>query len=126
MLALAARHKKGSVTAADIAREQGLSLKYLEAILASLKAAGLVRVKRGVGGGYQLARPPERITLLDVLMPLEDSLGFVHCTMNDTECDRAEECMTRRVWQELKEAVEEILRSKTLASLLADTPCGRG
>jgi Rrf2 family protein len=118
MITLARFHGQRPVPAGEIAGEQAISLKYLESILAVLKAARLVAVKRGNGGGYMLTRPPDRITLYDVLAPLEDFLGIVHCTDDDCDCERYPDCVTRGVWQELKDATEAILKKKTLASLV--------
>jgi Rrf2 family cysteine metabolism transcriptional repressor len=118
MLALAEHYGTRLVRANEIADEQSLSLKYLENLLSSLKAAGLVVSERGKRGGYALARPPAGITLYDVLSPLEDSLGFVHCTETDRGCDRLPICVTREVWVELKDATDRILTRTTLEDLL--------
>lgn len=118
MLTIASGYSKHLVRAHEIARTQTISLKYLESILASLKAAGLIRSERGKHGGYALARPPEEITMLEVLRSLEDSLGYVHCTESDRACDRREICVTRDLWMELKAATEVILGSTSLADLL--------
>jgi Rrf2 family protein len=75
--------------------------------------------ERGKNGGYSLARPPAEITLYDVLSPLEDTLGFVHCTAEDTKgCERLEVCVTREVWVELKRATDRILKQTSLEDLL--------
>ena len=118
MLALAARYRAGPVCAAEIAEDQGLSLKYLENLLSSLKSAGLVNSERGRRGGYSLSRPPAEISLYAVLSPLEDSLGFVHCTEGETDCERLEVCVTRELWKELKRATDRILKETTLGDLL--------
>jgi Rrf2 family protein len=115
MLALAARYDASAMTAAEIAADQGISVKYLESLLASLKAAGLVVAGRGSRGGYALARRPERITLLDVLAPLED---LAVCVDVHERGLRFEQVATRRVWKELRDATESILKRETLASLL--------
>lgn len=118
MLALAGHYGDRLVRANEIADEEALSLKYLENLLSSLKAAGLVTSERGKRGGYALARPPSEITLHDVLSALEDSLGFVHCTDTDGGCDRLPACVTREVWMALREATDRILKSTTLEDLL--------
>ncbi len=120
MVTLAGRYGKDPLSAIEIAKIQDISQKYLESILSILKTAGLVLVKRGSAGGYTLSRPPEKITLFDVLLPLEDSLNFVHCTENDTSCRRFEQCVTRLVWQELRDSTKRILKSKTLSDLLLE------
>ena len=105
--------------AGEIAREQGISLKYLESILATLKASRLIISERGKRGGYALARPPEEISLHDVLTPLENTMEFVHCTEAGVEeCERADICVTRGVWTELKVAIDGILLRTTLRDLV--------
>lgn len=117
MLELAERHGERYVSAGEIAKRQGISLKYLENILSSLKSAGLIRSERGKNGGYSLAKPPAEINLYDVLSCLEDSLDFVHCTRDAATCDRADVCVTREVWMELKVTTDRILKRKYLDDL---------
>lgn len=119
MLALAGRYGGNPMSASEIALQQGISQKYLESILTVLKTAGLVTVRRGNAGGYMLSRDPKDITLYDILLPLEDFLGIVHCVDGDCDCERYVDCYTREVWQEMKDANEKILRKKSLAGLLA-------
>lgn len=119
MLALAANYKYGPMRASEIAEQEGISKRYLENLLASLKSAGLINSGRGIRGGYTLSKPPDQITLLDVLMPLEDLGGIVHCPGSFEKCERYLQCPTRKVWEELMEATERILREKTLSSLLS-------
>lgn len=120
MLSLAARYNKGPTNASEIADEQGISKKYLENLLATLKSAGLVFAERGSRGGYTLTRPPSQITMYDVLLPLEGLDGIVHCGGGIKKCKRFEECVTRKVWQELKDATQAILKKRTLSSLLKE------
>jgi len=118
MLFLAAKYKKGPVRANEIAKEQDISQKYLENLLATLKAAGLVTAERGSKGGYSLSRPPSQITLYDVLLPLGDVAGIIHCSSNRGNCDRFIEWVTGKVWEELEHATKSILKKKTLSGLL--------
>jgi len=118
MLELAGHFANRPLRANEIAQNQNISLKYLENLLASLKAAGLIRSVRGKNGGYMLARGPEEITLHDILTVLEGSLGFVHCTESQNGCDRLAICVTREVWITLKDATDRILKSTTLHDLL--------
>ncbi len=118
MLALAARYQVRHMRANEIAEEQVISQKYLESLLSSLKAAGLVVAVRGKNGGYMLSRSPEEISIYAILLPLEDSLGFVHCTESDTACDRRAVCVTRELWRELRETTHRLLKSTTLQDLL--------
>jgi Rrf2 family transcriptional regulator, cysteine metabolism repressor len=123
MLSMACEYGGRLVRAGEIAEEQKISLKYLENILATLRAAGLIVSERGKNGGYALAKAPSEITLHSVLSPLEGSMGFVHCTSDQPECDKVEDCKTHSVWAELKDATDSILKKTTLQDLLDRKPC---
>ena len=117
MVELARRYGKGPISLTDIARRQGLSDKYLEALLASLRNAGLVRSVRGAQGGYLLANPPERINLRQVFEALEGSEAYVYCTQDPNLCERADRCVTQGVWARMYRASMDVLESTTLADL---------
>ncbi len=118
MIALAVNYNKGLLTASKIAADQHISLKYLENLLSTLKTARLVSSTRGQRGGYALARPPQEITLYDVLLPLEDALDIVHCTEENNQCILNNLCSTQEIWKRIKSAVDNILSETTLASLV--------
>lgn len=118
MQELAARYNVRFVPASEVAACQGISVKYLESLLSSLKSAGLILSERGKHGGYSLARPPSEISMYDVLICLEDALDFVFCTEEPSACERLELCATREVWVELKRATDRILKQTYLDDLL--------
>jgi Rrf2 family protein len=101
-----------------IADNQGVSRKYLDSIFASLKTAGLVRSRRGVGGGHLLAKEPQEVRLGDVLRALEGPLSLVDCVGDPSICDRSHRCVTRDVWDEVGDAIEGVLDNITLADLV--------
>lgn len=117
MVDLAAHGDHGPVQAADIARRQGVSSKYSQAILAELRAAGLVRAIRGPRGGFRLARPATEVTALDVVAALEGDLSMVECVADAANCERAEGCATRQVWSAAGEAIRAALESFTIDAL---------
>ena len=119
MLDLALNYENGNgvVPVKEIADRQHVSAKYLEHLLASLRAAGLVRSVRGAQGGHQLARPPDEINLREVYHVFEGTDGFVECMTCLKLCDRADGCVTREVWTRLYDASMEILESTTLEDL---------
>jgi Rrf2 family transcriptional regulator, cysteine metabolism repressor len=123
MLALAGVHGVRLMRASEISRGEEISLKYLETILSTLRVAGLIVSERGKNGGYALARDPAKISLHEVLTPLEGEMGFVHCTGKEPDCAQVSECVTRGVWIELKEATDRILQRTTLADLLERVSC---
>ena len=72
MMELALNHDAGPVPLVEIAQRQRVSLSYLEQIFARLRSAGLVRGQRGPGGGFRLARPPEAISVGEIVAAVED------------------------------------------------------
>ncbi len=116
-LELAQRYGSGPVMVREIAESQNISERYLEHILNSLRASGLVRSTRGARGGYELAKPPSAITLGDVVRSLEGPLDIVSCTQ-DEDCSRTENCVTMQVWKDVRDAIEGVLDRVTLESLL--------
>ena len=118
MIDLASHYGQGHILLKDIARRQGISDKYLEHLLISLKLAGLVKTIRGAHGGYILAKPPVQIKLSQVIKVLEGSLAPVECVDDPKICTRRELCVTRDVWKEIKEAIDRILESISLEDLV--------
>ena len=72
MIELAEQHNEGYVPLRGIVKSQGLSLKYLEAIMTTLVKAGLIQGVHGKGGGYKLAKKPEEYTIADISAPLNE------------------------------------------------------
>jgi len=118
MLDLAIRSGEGPVLVREIARRQGFSARYLEQLLLPLKAAGLVRATRGARGGFSLARSPSEIKLSEIIQIMEGSMAPVECVDNAGVCSRADLCITREVWGEMKKAMEGVLESTTLQDLV--------
>ncbi len=118
LIDIAIHQKEGPVRLGDVAQRQEVSEKYLEHLFRQLKSVGLVRSVRGAKGGYCLARPPEEITLLEIINALEGTVTPVNCVDDEQICSRTPQCVTREVWIELKQIIEEYLSSKTLADLV--------
>ena len=118
LLDLALHQGERPVILKDIAQRQQVSLRYLEHIIGSLIAAGIIRSTRGARGGVSLARPPEEIKLSEVVQVLEGSITPAECVDNPGICDRSELCVTRDIWDELKKAMNGLLESITLQDLL--------
>ena len=118
VLELAQNHGKGPVQLKIVAIHQGISVKYLEQLMAMLKSAGIVNSVRGSKGGYILAKPPEQIKLSDCFNCLEGHVVTVECVENDSYCPRVSDCIAREVWAKVQEAVMTVLESMTLQSLL--------
>jgi len=125
MLDLTLHADAASVSSRDVAARQEFSEKYVGQLLAQLRTAGLVRSVRGQGGGYRLARKPKDINLLEIVLAFEGTLAPVVCVDDPDSCQRSSTCVTRELWAELKEALEEPLRSKTLEDLARSDSEGR-
>jgi Rrf2 family protein len=120
MLVDVAQHQSsGTVTLKEIAGRQGISKKYLEQIISVLNKAGYVRSIRGPQGGYMLAKEPKDYTVGMLLRTTEGDLAPVSCVGNGAvECDRADGCVTVRIWQKINDAVDNVVDNITLADLV--------
>jgi Rrf2 family cysteine metabolism transcriptional repressor len=120
LLEMALRKDEGPIFLREIAKEQQLSLPYLEQLISPLVAAGIVRSVKGPKGGVSLAKEPETINLEEVMHLLEGTTAPVECVANPGVCERSSSCVTRDVWSELNDVVDAFLRSKTLQDLVED------
>jgi Rrf2 family cysteine metabolism transcriptional repressor len=118
LLELALHQGGGPVFLKDIAREQQISLPYLEHLIAPLIAGGIIRSTKGPRGGISLARNPADIKLSEIMKLLEGSVAPVECIANPGACQRAEFCAARDVWGQLKEVMDGVLASITLQDLM--------
>jgi Rrf2 family cysteine metabolism transcriptional repressor len=118
LLELALRHDKEPVFLKDIARQQQISLSYLEHLIAPLIAGGIIRSTKGPRGGISLAKDPADIRLIDVMRLLEGSVAPVVCVDNPGVCGRSGSCATRDVWVRMKEVIDDLLESTTLRDLV--------
>ncbi len=122
MFELAQHYGKGPVSLKSIAERQDLSEHYLEQLIASLRRAGLVKSVRGAQGGYILARDPADIKVGDIIRVLEGPIAPVECVSDadSDQCLKAESCVTRSVWEKVRNSIEEVLDSITLADMCKD------
>ena len=119
MLDLARHADEGLVSQKTVAERQGISMKYLEMIVAGLKKAGLLEACRGKEGGYRLCRAPEAYSVGEIVRALEDSLAPVSClTAEGVKCERAAACETLPMWRELDEITNAYLDGVTLKDLI--------
>ena len=119
MLDLAQHPEEGYISLKTIAERQLISMKYLEAIAAALKKAGLVDSSRGKDGGYALLRAPEEYSVGEILRCMEDTLAPVSCIRaGGVDCEKAAACLTLPMWQELDELTNAYLDTVTLRDIL--------
>ena len=122
LLSLALHEEEGGPTSVrDIAERTGLPQPYLEQILLALKGAGLVRSKRGVGGGYVLAREPGDITLGDIVSAVDGpiTLGDFGQPHQDGACDHEGQCVLLAIWGGVGQEMRKLLDALTLADIAA-------
>jgi Rrf2 family cysteine metabolism transcriptional repressor len=119
MLELAQHYGEDAVSSEAISRAQGISMRYLQQLLGTLKRSGLVRVTLGPGGGFALAAPPDQIRIGDVLDAVEGHFSLVECVEDETLCPRAPNCLSRGLWVEASQILNRYFQSMTLADVLA-------
>lgn len=111
----------GPTSVRDIAERTGLPQPYLEQILLALKGAGLVRSKRGVGGGYVLARSPEQISLAAIVSAVDGpiAVGDFGEPHQNGACEHEGKCVLLAVWATVGEHIRRHLETVTLADIAA-------
>lgn len=122
MVDLATEYKSGArLSIAQLSERQGISYAYLEQLIAVLKKAGLVEAARGAQGGYVLSRPPETISVGEVLKALEGSTALVDCVgTNGTDCENVCSCSARPLWLKLQKRIDDVLDSTTIGDMAED------
>jgi len=117
MYEIAKAYPKG-VTLEEISSHQNISRVYLAQILNRLRQARLIKSSRGPGGGYVLRKPPEEITLYEILEPLEGPVCVASCVDPGEGCDEVEECIAYPIWKKIAQYIECLLKQVILSDLL--------
>ncbi len=110
--------KNKPVQLSKISEVTGLSRKFLEQLAISLKSHALLRGVSGRNGGYVLAKPPEKITIGDVLVSAIGPIDLTICAEDPTVCMSSEFCECRLVWALLRDRINAVLNEYTIADLL--------
>lgn len=119
MLDLAVHQQEATVTLADIATRQGISLSYLEQLFARLRRKGLVASVRGPGGGYSLAMPAGAISVAQIVVAINENIDATRCG-GEENCQHEERCLTHQLWTELSQRIYDFLDGITLADLACE------
>ena len=119
MLDMAEHHNQGPIQLGDIAKRQNISLKYLEQIIRPLKKADYIKSFRGAKGGHMLSKPPEKISVGEIVTLLEGGNTLIRCAENPENCERVDTCLTRFLWMEASKAMFDRLAAITFADLIA-------
>ena len=121
MVHFALHGREGYIPLKEIAEAEGISQKYLEAIMTTLSKAGFVDAVHGKGGGYRLNRSPESYTVGSILKLTEGSLAAVSCTsQGPAACSRSTCCQTKPMWDKLDAMIDQFFEGITLADLLEE------
>jgi len=122
MIDLALRQESGPVTLAGISRRQEISLSYLEQLFGKLRRHEIVESVRGPGGGYQLARKAEEVTVADIIIAVDEPLDATQCggkeNCRGADHEHGSRCMTHDLWTTLNTKVVEYLDSVSLKDLV--------
>jgi Rrf2 family cysteine metabolism transcriptional repressor len=117
------------VTIHEIAERHHIPLKYLEQILLELKRGGILESRRGVRGGYTLARAPEEISVGAVLRVVDGAFAESSCVHNEAMggvCVEGESCGLKQIWKDVQGAVEKILFATSFGDVRKRTLNGAG
>jgi Rrf2 family protein len=121
MLVLGLNYEQPVVRIQAISDQQNIPKRFLEQILNDLKSAGIVQSRRGVAGGYRLAKKPDQITLAAVVRHIEGALAPVSCVSEKfyekCSCPDESRCAIRSVMKEVRDAIVAIVERVTIADL---------
>jgi Rrf2 family iron-sulfur cluster assembly transcriptional regulator len=124
MVDMAQHYAEGPIHLTNIAKRQGISVKYLEQIIIPLKKARYIQSVRGPKGGYVLAKPPEEITVAEIVALMEAGTSLVECSDRGESCQRSSTCLTRPLWKEAAQAMFDKLQAITLADIIKGANSG--
>jgi Rrf2 family cysteine metabolism transcriptional repressor len=127
MLELSLRRADGPLHIKDISAAQDIPERFLEQILLMLKRAGYLRSRKGPNGGYILAKPPDKISVAEVIRVMDGPLAPIDCVSVTAHevCPREDACGLRWLWKETRDAIAAILERTTFADLAARTEAAR-
>lgn len=129
MLQLATKNESGTLSAVDIGKREGISVAYANKLLYILRRAGLVQSVRGAKGGFQLVRPPDEITLADIMQALQSlvfELDICSCFPGNRKVcvHYSKSCSIRAVWHVMMGEARSLLSKTTLKELSETTETG--
>lgn len=113
-----AAHGESVVTARELAERSMLPLPTVSKVLKLLAKAELIESHRGVNGGYQLARTPERICVTDMIDALEGPIAMTNCSSNESKlCHLDDHCPVKSPWQKINLVVRDALSQLSLRDM---------
>ncbi|ANF57437.1 SUF system Fe-S cluster assembly regulator [Halotalea alkalilenta] len=122
VMAQIARHPESAHAAPELAASVGLPRPTVSKTLKLLQKAGLLISRRGVQGGYLLARPARSIRVSDIIEAIEGPVAMTACSHGGSDCDLAATCGVADNWQRVSVAIRQLLDSVTLEHLAQREP----
>lgn len=135
MFDLAQRFGTGPEPLTAIAERQDLSELYLEQLASPLRKAGLIVSQRGAAGGYRLSKPPNQISIGEILRVTEGAVAPAECVLENSDCDFAQTCAMHKLYARMRDSINDVVDHTTLADLVDEDDknernkpavCGRG
>ena len=117
MMDVAMHGGSGPVTLAAVSGRQRISLSYLEQLFGKLRRSGLVESVRGPGGGYNLAKPHDSVSVADIILAVDEPIDATQCGGKEN-CHDDRRCMTHDLWAALNDHIFTFLSGVTLAQLV--------
>jgi Rrf2 family iron-sulfur cluster assembly transcriptional regulator len=117
MIDLAMQGGKEPVTLAEISERQKISLSYLEQLFGKLRRRELVSSVRGPGGGYQLAKKMDEVSVAEIIRAVDEPIDATQCGGREN-CHDDRKCLTHDLWASLNEHIFTYLHSVTLGQLV--------
>jgi Rrf2 family protein len=117
---LATRRRDHACSANEISEEYGISTTLMAKVLQKLAHQGLVVAKHGSGGGYQLAKSPERISALEVISAIDGPVLITSCVTNHGTCDASDRCSVREPLRRVNESILRVLSNVTISQMSED------
>lgn len=118
MIDLAMHNGKSPVTLSEISERQKISLSYLEQLFGKLRRRELVSSVRGPGGGYNLAKPTDQVSVADIITAVDEPIDATQCGGKEN-CKDDHKCITHDLWTDLNRHIFEYLRAVTLSELVS-------
>jgi Rrf2 family protein len=123
MVALSRDYGKGPILINEVAEREHIPRRFLELILLELRNQGVLRSKKGKGGGYMLSRPPSQISVGQVIRMLEGPIALLPCVSKTAyerceDCDDEKSCAVRLLTKDVREATAAIFDSTSFADLI--------
>lgn len=122
MFELALHYGEGPIPLKNIAEQQLIPENYLEQLISVLRKENMVDSVRGAQGGYMLAKEPVKITVGQILRALEGTIAPAECVIDDDKsyCSRDEYCVTKTVWERIRDSINNVVDSITLQDMVDD------